>query len=202
MTEGTILFLDAVATLDDDGWARPTWLPGWTRRHLVAHVAANADAIGNLVRWAATGVESPMYTSATARADGIAKGDQLSPRELVFWVNQSARELETQMAALDDEQWTFLVVTAQGRTVPASETPWMRSREVAVHSVDLATGVSFADLPGDFLLALHSDIQTKRGKTFDVVGDEAEVVAYLAGRRSRGVTTRLGKPAPPLGPWL
>ncbi|WP_280448142.1 maleylpyruvate isomerase N-terminal domain-containing protein, partial [Nocardia cyriacigeorgica] len=27
----------------------PTLLPGWQRRQLVAHVAANADAVGNLV---------------------------------------------------------------------------------------------------------------------------------------------------------
>ena len=202
MSEGTILFLGALATLGDNDWAHPSGLPGWTRRHLVAHVAANADAIGNLVRWAASGVESPMYTSATARAEGIARGDELSPSELQSWATRSACELEAQMAGLDPKRWTSLVVTAQGRTVPASQTPWMRSREVAVHSVDLATGVSFADLPDDFLSALHADIQSKRGQIFDLVGDAAEVVAYLAGRPSRGVTTRLGTSPPPLGPWL
>ena len=29
------------------------------------------------------------------------------------------------------------VVTAQGRTVPATEIPWLRAREVYVHVVDL-----------------------------------------------------------------
>ena len=46
-------------------------LPGWTRRHVVAHVAANADALGNLVHWAATGEPTPMYASPSARAAGI-----------------------------------------------------------------------------------------------------------------------------------
>lgn len=96
------------------------------------------------------------------------------------------------MADLDHLQWERSVVTAQGRTVPASETPWMRSREVMVHAVDLRTGISFADLPDDFLAALRTDIETKRGEVPEVVGDQAEVVAYLAGRPSRGVTTQRG----------
>ena len=46
----------------------------------------------------------------------------------------------------------------------AAETPWMRSREVMVHAVDLATGLTFADLPEDFLAALRADITVKRGR--------------------------------------
>ena len=66
------------------------------------------------------------------------------------------------MASLTDEQWEAEVVTAQGRTVPASETPWMRAREVMVHAVDLGTGIGFDDLPDGFLVALCDDIVGKR----------------------------------------
>lgn len=41
---------------------------------------------------------------------------------------------------LPDANWTHEVRTAQGRTVPASETVWMRTREVWVHAVDLDNG--------------------------------------------------------------
>ncbi len=71
---GTELLLDAVAGLDEAGFSAPSALPDWTRKHLVAHVAANADALGNLVHWAATGEKKPMYASAEERAAGIAKG--------------------------------------------------------------------------------------------------------------------------------
>lgn len=59
---GTALFVQA-ADLGDTGMDAPSTLPGWTRKHLVAHIAANADALGNLVHWAATGDRTPMYSS-------------------------------------------------------------------------------------------------------------------------------------------
>ena len=46
--DGTTLLL-AEADLDEAALGAPSALPGWTRRHLLAHVAANADALGNLV---------------------------------------------------------------------------------------------------------------------------------------------------------
>ena len=38
--------------------------PGWSRRHVVAHVGYNARALTRLVEWAKTGIETPMYASA------------------------------------------------------------------------------------------------------------------------------------------
>lgn len=59
---GTTLFVRA-ADLGADALDEPSTLPVWTRKHLVAHVAANADALGHLVHWAATGERTPMYAS-------------------------------------------------------------------------------------------------------------------------------------------
>jgi maleylpyruvate isomerase len=125
------------------------------------------------------------------------------------------------MGALTPEQWSTEVVTAQGRTVPASETPWLRAREVMVHAVDLSTGTTFADLPSGFLEALADDIVTKRsstattpalllqptdarprwsvggsGEPVTVVAPLADLVAYVAGR-----STTVGT-APTLPAWL
>ena len=60
VAHGTRLFTEQVAGLDEQSISAPSILPGWTRKHLVAHVAANADALGNLVRWARTGERTPM----------------------------------------------------------------------------------------------------------------------------------------------
>lgn len=198
--EGTRLFLDALAGLGEAGFAVPSLLPGWSRKQLVAHVAANAEAIGNLVFWAATGVETPMYASPQARAAGIEKGLTMSAEALDSWAHTSAERLAEPMDRLTQTQWQAPVVTAQGRTVPASETPWMRAREVCVHTVDLGTGVGFADLPADFCQALCEDILAKRG--MDALPAPVasaplpEVTAWLAGR-PHSLTE-----APELGPWL
>ncbi|MFE1071291.1 maleylpyruvate isomerase N-terminal domain-containing protein [Streptomyces sp. NPDC058783] len=194
---GTELLLDAVAGLDEDALTAPSVLPDWTRKHLVAHVAANADALGNLVHWAATGEERPMYASAEERAAGIAKGPTLSAGELRSWLTDSARKLAAGLDGLTEEQWGHQVVTAQGRTVPATELPWMRAREVCVHAVDLGTGVvTFADLPKGFLTALVVEIRAKRGLAELPDGPLPEVAAWLAGRPHTLAD------APALGPWL
>ena len=103
----------------------------------MAHVAANAAALTNLVHWAATGVETPMYASPEQRAEDIEAGALKPPSELRQWVARTADELAAALADLSETQWTRQVRTAQGRLVPASEVPWMRAREVMVHSVDL-----------------------------------------------------------------
>src|SRR3954447_21274961 len=70
MSSGTSFF-DSVAGGDLD---RPSALPGWTRRHVVAHVAFNARALMRLLHWARTGEKTPMYASAEARNAEIEEG--------------------------------------------------------------------------------------------------------------------------------
>ncbi|GAA4547196.1 maleylpyruvate isomerase family mycothiol-dependent enzyme [Pseudonocardia xishanensis] len=180
--EGTSVFLAAAATPTSAGYAAHTALPGWTRGHLVAHVAANADALRNLVHWAATGDVTPMYATPEERIAAIEWGSRLPAGQLGHWLRTSAARLQTACDQLRGEQWAHEVRTAQGRTVPASEIAWLRAREVWVHAADLGTGVAFADLPDDFLRALEADIVERRGAVPDVAGPLAERVAWLAGR--------------------
>lgn len=223
--EGTALVERAVNSLTDADFDGPSVLAGWQRRHLVAHLAANAEALCNLVHWATTGEPTPMYSSTTQRADDIETGSHKSVAELRAWVVASAATLAERMAAVPAERWSAEVVTAQGRTVPATEIPWLRTREVFIHATDLDAGVTFADLPSDFLLALVDDIVTKRTNTKDAatlrvavademwtipgVGEEvaisgslADVAAYLAGRPHGPLLTATGEPAPALPAWL
>ena len=194
--DGTDVFLAETSSLTSAGYAAPTALPGWTRRHLVAHVAANADALGNLVHWAATGEVTPMYATPEERVAAIERGSRLPAGQLAHWLRTSAGRLQSACDALDDRKWAHEVTTAQGRTVPASEIAWLRAREVWVHAVDLGTGVTFADLPDDSLEALEEDVLARRGTVPHVPGPLAERVAWLTGRPH-------GLPgAPALGPWL
>lgn len=194
--QGTKLFTTQVATLDERTMVGPSNLPGWTRKHVVAHVAANAGALGNLVRWARTGKRTPMYSSMDQRNADIEAGATLPASRLATWLDGSARELAEAMDALDADRWRAEVVTAQGRTVPATEIPWLRAREICVHAVDLGTGLTFADLPDGFLAALVTDIRAKRGAVEVPDGPPPEVAAYLAGRPHTLAEV------PDLGPWL
>lgn len=224
--EGTALFAKALESLDDETLAGPGTLPGWTGRHLVAHVAANAEALGNLVHWARTGEETPMYSSPVQRTSDIETGALRPGPELRDWFASSAARLADSLDALTPEQWAREVLTAQGRTVPATEIPWMRSREVMVHAVDLGGAVGFDDLPAAFHAALLDDVTNRRsdagdGPTIVVVPDDerrtwlfmgtgrptavrgplAQLTAYLTGRPATGLHAE-GGALPPLPRWL
>ncbi|MDQ6522454.1 maleylpyruvate isomerase family mycothiol-dependent enzyme [Nocardioides sp. LHD-245] len=205
MREGQELFDATAARLDAAACAAPSTLPTWTRGHVLAHVAANADALLNLARWASSGTEIPMYASPEERAAGIARGGVLPPARLAGWQARSADALAAALGELTDEQWCREVRTAQGRTVPATEIPWLRTREVMVHAVDLDLGTTFADLPADVLAALDAEVSARRGPDLpEVTGPLADRVAWLTGRPHRpgGLSRPDGTPAPDLGPWL
>lgn len=195
--QGTEIFDRALASLSDEQLSGPTLLEGWTGRHLLAHVAANAEALGNLVAWARTGQETPMYSSPEQRNADIETGSARPAGELREWYAASARTLRADLDALTDEQWEHPVRTAQGRTVAATEVPWMRAREVMVHAVDLGTGVSFADLPEGFLHDLVDDIVAKRTAAAAAGEHPALWLHDEAGER----TWRIGEPDdPPASP--
>lgn len=208
MDQGTVILDRALAAADDGTLLGPTRLEGWTGRHLLAHLAANADALRNLAAWARTGVETPMYTSMDQRNEDIEAGSTRPVGELRDWYAASTAALSADLDALTDEQWQRPIRTAQGREVPATEVPWMRAREVMVHAVDLGTGTEFADLPEGFLQDLVDDIRTKRANAPgdhapEVTGTPAEVAAYLSGRSDgAGLTTPDGSAVPTLPRWL
>jgi maleylpyruvate isomerase len=222
MHDGTRRLLADVAGLPDEALEAPTALPGWSRRYLLSHVAANADALRNLVHWARTGEERRMYASNEQRDADIAAGAARPADELRAWVSSSARALAADLDALTDDAWDAKVITAQGLTRSASEIPWMRDREVYIHAVDLAAGTTFTDLPDGFLTALVDDVTARRsakgggpalalaatdsGDSWEVAGRGAPVpvsaplahlAAYLTGRPAPGLPA-----APVLPAWL
>jgi maleylpyruvate isomerase len=189
MDHGTKLYLGTLDRLGDPTLDEPSAVPGWTRRHVVAHVHFNAEALRRLVSWAATGVEQPMYASPRQRAEEIEDGATLPPATLRRMVAASAEALAADLDGLSEAAWRAEVVTAQGRGVTAYEIPWLRTREVAVHSVDLDAGATFADFPEDLVEALAVDVVRKRVRS----GEGPGLAAWLTGRSPE---------APALAPWL
>ncbi|HTZ43815.1 MAG TPA: maleylpyruvate isomerase family mycothiol-dependent enzyme [Jatrophihabitans sp.] len=157
MRAGTELLVTTVRGLPDGDLAAPSLLPGWSRAHLLGHLARNSDALLNLLSWARTGVENPMYPSAGARAEGIERSAGQPVAELRADFEDGVRRLDEAVRELPDDAWQGMVRTARGRPVPGAEVPWMRVREVWVHVVDLDAGVSFADVPTDVGAALLTD---------------------------------------------
>jgi maleylpyruvate isomerase len=205
MQDGTERLLASVAALPDRALKAPTALPGWNRRFLLSHVAANAGALRNLVHWARTGEERPMYASQQERDAGIAAGAERPAADLRAWIESSAAALAADFDALGDgPAWDAKVITAQGLTRSASEIPWMRVREVYIHAVDLAIGAGFADLPTEFLAALLDDVTVRRSSLGG--GPALTVAATDTGDRwdvaGTGIPVPVSAPLPDLAAWL
>jgi len=204
MRDGTERLLGVVSALGDADLDEPSLLPGWSRRHLLAHIAANADALRNLVHWARTGEERRMYASPQQRDADIAAGARRPAAELRAWVASTANALSGDLAALPEPAWQARVITAQGVDRSAAEIPWMRDREVYVHAVDLGSGMGFADLPVGFLGALVDDVTARRsslgaGPALDLATTDTGARWHVAGA---GAPATVTAPIAPLAAWL
>jgi len=158
LREGTALLSTVVEALTDDQLAQPSVLPGWTRAHVIGHVARNAEALGRLAAWARTGVPTPMYADREQRAAEIEAAAARPPGVLRDELATTAAALDAAVTGLDEDAWHAQVRSALGRTIPATEIPWLRVREVWLHAVDLAAGADIGDLPADLVGALLDDV--------------------------------------------
>jgi maleylpyruvate isomerase len=226
MRTGEEAVAEAVRGLDDPAIAEPSRLPGWTRGHVVTHLARNADALRNLLDWGRTGVDHPMYPSRQARAADIEAGASRPAPEQRADLRAAAARLADELDAYPPSRWDVQVRGGTtGRIMPVREVPWLRVRELWLHVVDLDVGVplsampdgvaerlcaenlaSYAardDVPGVVVTVLPGGRPTRLGggSAVEVRGTARDLVGWLTGR-SRDVPTVDGSPAPVLPPWL
>ena len=219
MAEGERIVAGLVERLSDGDLAAPSALPDWTRAHVVAHLARNADALGNLLGWARTGVEKRMYPSREERDAGIAATAALPPDDLrADYAAASARFTEA-VEKMPAEAWTAEVRTMLDRPVPGTEVPWMRTKEVWVHGVDLGAGLGFGDLGPDLSTALVDDVLglfAERGERLEVTVQATDVdrtwgsgdalvsgpVSAVAAWLTRSDASGLSGEVPPPPRWL
>jgi maleylpyruvate isomerase len=152
--------LQTASTLGgDDGVSGPSLLPGWTRGHVLAHIARNADGLTNLLTWARTGVVTPQYASSQQREDDIEAG---SPRPLEVQladVRDSAARFAAAADLMPAPAWA-VTLDIPGARQPAARVVWRRLREVEVHHVDLNAGYTAADWPDAFSHRLLHEVVT------------------------------------------
>lgn len=208
--------LDGVRKLDDE-WAKvigglgepelraPSALPGWSRAHVLAHVARNADGLQNLLNWANTGVETPMYASAEARDADIEAGSQRPAAELLADFVASAGRFEQYAAAMPDDAWAREARNRQGAPVTGTVVARMRLSELAIHLADLDRGYDLdrvlgllgpladdvvqhaitsraAHLPALRLVAEGSEWTMGAAPGATVRGSNGQLLAWLSGR--------------------
>ena len=142
----TALLLASAGQITDQQAREPSLLPGWSRGHLLTHLARNADSLRNLLTWARTGVTTPQYSSPDERSEGIERGAGRPAAELLADLEESAAALGTAAASVPEAAWAAQV----GWGHAGWYTLWRRLTEVEIHHVDLGLGYSPEDWPEAF----------------------------------------------------
>lgn len=217
-----------VAGMDERALTAPTRLAGWTRAHLVTHLARNADALVNLLTWARTGIEHPMYASKADRDADIEEGALRLAQVLREDLAAACDRLEAAAERLTGSDWQAQVAHRTGRAFPAEDIPVLRLFEVWMHLVDLDAGVGYGDIPDEhwesvLQTAVYPHVERTEGTPFrlevelpdgrrqdwrlvvpgetdsvEVSGSAPDVLAWLTGR---GDGSTLSGDAPALPPW-
>jgi maleylpyruvate isomerase len=148
--EATERLLEGVAGLDDAGVRRPSPLAGWTRGHVITHLARGGEALRNLLIWARTGEETPAYASQEARDTAIEEGAGRPAAELLADVSQSAIAFREAVTAMPAPAWDVAVRALNIPEFPAEQVLVRRLNEVVLHHTDLDIGYGPADWPAAF----------------------------------------------------
>jgi maleylpyruvate isomerase len=178
LTHETDLLTRTAAGLDDETVRLPSLCEGWTRAHVLSHIARNADALGNLVGWAITGTPRAMYASPEAREADIAAGSNRGAQEIFADLEDSAARFASAVTHLAGPPEQVEVEMRRGIKVLAGRLPTLRLMEVVVHHVDLDAGYTFADAdPGFVRRAVGISVERMRASdapSVALISDEGD----------------------------
>ena len=206
--------------IDEEALRRPSLLPGWSRAHVLSHLARNGDGMRNLLLAARTGAAVYMYASGAVRNADIEAGAGRDAEVIALDALVSAERFLVEGRAMPDDAWAATIRTMPAAPpMTATEVVSRRLNEVETHHVDLGMAYTFADSPlaGRFMdaLAVRSatagvgpftlsatdqqrswDIGTGTGVT--VEGPTARLLLWALGRGSgEGLTSGSAELPPP-----
>jgi len=215
----TSLLLRTADSFDDHSIREASLCEGWTRAHVLSHLARNADGLGNLVSWALTGTPVAMYESPQARDAGIEAGSTRSALEILTDLTESAARFASAATGLAGTPEHAEVEMRTGRRVLGGQLPTLRLLEVVFHHVDLNAGYTFAEAdpgfvrrsianavrrmsagstpPSVVLRGDNSDTWSLGEGVQEVTGTNAALLLWLARGDGAGVSSKEELPALP-----
>lgn len=201
-----------VDSFHGDDWSVPSLLPRWSRAHVVAHLALNAEGMARGLRAVvADGSDRDaleprtMYDSDQKRDSDIEDLAKAEPAEIRGRLLAGTTLLQEAIDSLPDDRREVRVErTPGGRSIRASAFPGMRLREIEIHHVDLGAGYTTSDWDPEFgehlLDAMDKRVDGER--PFEVRPlDSKRTWVFGSGESEYPVPVVTG-PAGDLGWWL
>ncbi|WP_425309254.1 maleylpyruvate isomerase family mycothiol-dependent enzyme [Ammonicoccus fulvus] len=135
----TGMLLATVESLSEDEMRAPSLCEGWTRAHVVAHMIGLAGGLGNLVTWAVTGTETPMYSCPEDRDAQIEDLAKMSAAELKQELREATAGFQALAGQLRNTKLATEEVSLPSGPFNAYAIPALWTTEVLVHHNDLDT---------------------------------------------------------------
>jgi maleylpyruvate isomerase len=141
-----------LAALDEAAVRAPSGLPGWSRGHIMIHLANFSRAMARQVEEALAGRLIDMYDGGRpARDAAIEAGAGQSAEELQRQVREATADLLRAWDEVGLDDWARPVRHREGTLRDTVYTGW---RELEVHTVDLALDPTIDDWSHEFCLHL------------------------------------------------
>ena len=197
--QATQRVLDAARVITEPDLRAPSLLPGWSRAHVLAHLARGADAMRQMLIGVRSGRDDPGYPSAEARDAGIELSAGQTAGELMTDLADSAMALRTVARQLPAGRWQAPVQVLGSAPFPAAQLLTRRLVEVELHHCDLGIGYGPERWPAAFAaLELTEPMRSQRE---DRLGYLAEAQTAQPLRPPRPVPPyRPNQPLP--GSWI
>lgn len=198
---------ELLGQLDPARVADPSLLPGWSIGHVLSHLARNADGLRNLLLWARSGVEVPMYRSSEGR-DADAEAGASRPGALVVSdVLHTAAALAVEVDAMPARAWSAQVRTRSGGPIPAAVVLDHRIAELNLHRHDLGIDAGLATLDpqqGAELLSVlvRTYVRTHEVPPLLLQPDDADPIRLGADQGAGTDAPVVSGPAVVLAGWL
>ncbi|HEU5037679.1 MAG TPA: maleylpyruvate isomerase family mycothiol-dependent enzyme [Nocardioides sp.] len=222
LSEATRRLVRTADALTDEQYAGASGLPGWTRAHVLAHLALNAEGLAGALGGVVEGRSVPMYASQEARDGDIDELAAQGPAEVRTRLLAGCTDLADAIAAVpEDAAGTTVERTPGGRTFAAADVPWMRLREVEIHHADLDAGYDRSAWSPEFAAYVLDGMLTRGGASAPftaratdlgrewacgdggpvVTGRAVDLAWWMTGRGAGDGLTSEGGDLPQMGAW-
>ncbi|WP_063794604.1 maleylpyruvate isomerase family mycothiol-dependent enzyme [Microbispora sp. ATCC PTA-5024] len=148
LTESVRRLLSTAGALNETAVRRPSLLPGWTRAHVLAHIAGAAESRVRLLAGARTGLPIPQYAGEDERTGQIERDAALPAPALADRLRTATGAALTAIRDHPPGAWGREVTWLGGSRGPAHRVPPSLLCELEIHHVDLDAGYTPGDWPG------------------------------------------------------
>ncbi|GAA1128750.1 hypothetical protein GCM10009630_28230 [Kribbella jejuensis] len=207
--------LALTAGLDEDTARGDSVLPGWTRGHVITHLANFSEAMTRQVEEALQGRLIEVYDGGRpARDAAIESGAHRPAADLKTHLTQAVTTLMTSWEKVGPTDWPLPILHRNSNLAAGLQATW---RELTIHTSDLNLGINPATWSEDFCLHLldflrprtpdniHLILQSPTttwengtGEEVELAGALTDLTAWYAGRPAPGPITGS---TPELLPW-